>query len=184
VFTGARFIRPLVWERRPPPWPPELATLQFGRLELPWFARGGVRWGGVAAMCCASVIWRGHLGESSVQDGDVLLIRRTSTWFDERQIRAGDSLTRQIESGLARAEIVVLFLSRSSLASAWVDAEMRAALHAQIDKRQYRALIPVVLDECEIPALLRDYRRIVASEPALIVEELRAAVNGVSSVRP
>ena len=105
-------------------------------------------------------------------------------WFDERQIRAGDSLTREIDNGLARAEIVVLFLSRSSLASVWVDAEMRAALHAQIEKRQYRALIPVILDECEIPPLLRDYRRIVASEPALIVEELRAAVNDIPPIRP
>ena len=34
---GARFIRPLVWERRPPPWPPELAALQFGRLDAAWF---------------------------------------------------------------------------------------------------------------------------------------------------
>ena len=34
---GARFIRPLVWEQRPPPWPPELAAIQFGRLDAFWF---------------------------------------------------------------------------------------------------------------------------------------------------
>jgi len=34
---GSRFIRPLVWEPRPPAWPPELAALQFGRLDAVWF---------------------------------------------------------------------------------------------------------------------------------------------------
>lgn len=48
---GPRFIRPLVWERRPPAWPPELAALQFGRLEISWFVKGGASWRIVAGMC-------------------------------------------------------------------------------------------------------------------------------------
>jgi hypothetical protein len=97
-------------------------------------------------------------------------------WFDQWQIRAGESTTLEIERGLARAEIVVLFLSRSSLASNRSKAEMRAVLHAQIEKRQYRAVIPVIVDDCEIPALLRDCHPIRSTEPAYIVEELRTAV--------
>jgi len=51
---GARFIRPLVWERRPPAWPPELAALQFSRLELAWLARASAHPGIFAAMCLAA----------------------------------------------------------------------------------------------------------------------------------
>ena len=53
---GARFIRPLVWERSPPPWPRELAALQFSRLDVAWFARSGARWGICAAMYFAAVL--------------------------------------------------------------------------------------------------------------------------------
>jgi len=53
---GARFIRPLVWERRPPGWPPELVPLQFGRLDITWFARTGARWSVVAGMGLLAMI--------------------------------------------------------------------------------------------------------------------------------
>lgn len=98
------------------------------------------------------------------------------TWLDEQQLRAGESLTARIEHGLAGAAVVALFLSRRALASRWVEAEMRAALHAQIEDKRYRAIIPVVLDDCEVPLLLADYRRIEAADPASIVKELAAVV--------
>jgi hypothetical protein len=96
------------------------------------------------------------------------------TWFDEWQMRAGDSVVGRIQEGLASASSIVLFFSSRSLESPWLKAELEAALHEQILTRKYDAIIPVMLDACELPILLRNYRQIEFGSDALrIAEEIR-----------
>jgi len=99
------------------------------------------------------------------------------TWFDEWQMRAGDSVIGKIQEGLASAESIVIFLSSRSLESPWLNAELEAALHEQIASKKYDAIIPVVLDGCELPILLRNYCRIEGgTDPAQIAEQIRRAI--------
>jgi hypothetical protein len=76
----------------------------------------------------------------------------------------------------------VLALERTSLCALaagvpWLHAELEAALHAQIASRKFDAIIPVVLDPCEVPLLLRNHKRIEAGAGApRIAEEIHRAL--------
>lgn len=94
-------------------------------------------------------------------------------WFDEWEISYGGEIVGRIESGLASCDTVVVFLSPASVASAWVVREFRAALSAHVSTGKFRAIIPVLLEPCEIPPLLMDLRRVSCGrEPALIASAL------------
>jgi hypothetical protein len=84
-----------------------------------------------------------------------LRARGIDVWFDDWEILPGDSLVDRIfEHGLASADVVIVVLSRNSVASPWVREELHAGLHRRIAKEV--TLIPVVIDDCEIPTSLHD----------------------------
>jgi hypothetical protein len=86
-------------------------------------------------------------------------------WLSVWEITAGDSLRRKIEQGLTQSDIFVLVLSRSSVVRPWVQEELDAALVRRISGL-CRKIIPVVLDDCEMPPFvasslwldMRDYQ--------------------------
>ena len=47
-------------------------------------------------------------------------------WFDEWEIRAGDSLRRKMEEGLANCTHFVVLLTPNSLHKPWVETEIDA----------------------------------------------------------
>jgi hypothetical protein len=67
-------------------------------------------------------------------------------WYD-RQLAPGASLTKEIQSKLSTAPLVVVLASVQALASPWVAKEVRRALDRS-NKREAR-LIPVILQDCE-----------------------------------
>jgi hypothetical protein len=54
-------------------------------------------------------------------------------WFDEWEIRPGDSLRRKIEAGIAGAEFFMVLLTSHSLRSEWVQTELDAGLVRSIE---------------------------------------------------
>lgn len=76
-------------------------------------------------------------------------------WIDERSIRAGDSLRESIENGLSSADFVLVFLSSSSICKTWVKHELSAAFSLEID-RDKKLIIPILIDDCNVPLLIRD----------------------------
>jgi len=72
-------------------------------------------------------------------------------WIDTREIKPGDSFLEKMNEGLGEASYVLLLLSRNSLASQWVQREWLSTLADRAT-----ILIPVLLDDSEIPPLLRD----------------------------
>jgi hypothetical protein len=75
-------------------------------------------------------------------------------WFDAWQIELGDSLLKKIHQGLDDASYLLMVLSRSSLASHWVNHEIEAAL-AQEARRKSTVLIPILLDDADVPDPIR-----------------------------
>ena len=67
----------------------------------------------------------------------------TRPWLDEAEINVGDSFRETIASALKASDVVLIFLSKASAASAWVQHEV--ALFVGQDEG--RRVIPVVLDE-------------------------------------
>lgn len=83
--------------------------------------------------------------------------RTLLTWFDEAEIRPGQSIPGQIERGLEISRFVGLLMTPSYFesSSGWTDAEWHAALHSDPDNRSGR-VIPLLVKDCPyIPFLLR-----------------------------
>lgn len=77
-------------------------------------------------------------------------------WFDQQEVQPGDSLVSKIERGLDAADFVVFFLSPASTRSKWARQELNVAIARQVSSERSTIIIPVLLDDCEIPALLKD----------------------------
>lgn len=74
-------------------------------------------------------------------------------WFDRRNLIAGQNWQTQIEKAITEAAFIIVFISKNSLQSKWVQEEYRVAF-----ERQQRAggtrLIPVLLEKVELPNFL------------------------------
>ena len=80
---------------------------------------------------------------------------RLNVWLDEQEIQIGDSIVSKISGGLRDSDYLVAVLSKASVASPWVQAELNSALMDQISNKG-TAVLPVLIEDCDVPALLRD----------------------------
>jgi hypothetical protein len=75
-------------------------------------------------------------------------------WLDKWEILPGDSLVDKIyDEGLKGAQAVIVVLSRNSVNKPWVRDELNAAVVKKINGLS--KLIPVVIDDCEVPEALQ-----------------------------
>jgi hypothetical protein len=97
-------------------------------------------------------------------------------WLDEWEILAGESIIERVGSGVEDADLMVVVLSRNAMASKWVENEWHAKYWTEVSKRRV-AVIPVLIEDCEIPALLRakkyvDFRDNYASALELLAKSI------------
>ncbi|MGK6308278.1 toll/interleukin-1 receptor domain-containing protein [Variovorax sp. DT-64] len=97
-------------------------------------------------------------------------------WLDEWQILAGESIVERVGSGVENADLMVVVLSRAAVASKWVENEWQAKYWTEVGERRV-AVIPVVLDDCEVPTLLRpkryvDFRHDYTSALELLIKSI------------
>lgn len=75
-------------------------------------------------------------------------------WVDQWEMAPGDSLVDKIfEEGLKNAQAIVIVLSSNSVNKPWVREELNAGVVNKITRKT--KIIPVVIDECEVPESLR-----------------------------
>lgn len=75
-------------------------------------------------------------------------------WLDQWEIRPGDSLIRKLfDEGVAVVDAVVIVVSRHSITKPWVREELDSAAVRRI--QEGTRIIPVRLDDAEVPAPLR-----------------------------
>lgn len=82
-------------------------------------------------------------------------------WLDKWEMLPGDSLVNRIfEEGLKEADTVIAVVSHTSVTKPWVREELNTSVVARINKGI--RLIPVVIDDCELPNSLSSilYERI------------------------
>lgn len=75
------------------------------------------------------------------------------SWFAEWELQAGDSIVAKIEAALAACDVLIVVLSPKSVTSGWVQRELSSALMAQLSGQSV-LLIPILVEDCEIPTLL------------------------------
>lgn len=76
-------------------------------------------------------------------------------WLDELSIKVGDSIPDRISQGLAESDYFLVALSRASTQSEWVRRELNAALIKEVERRAV-SILPLKLDDCEVPEIIRD----------------------------
>ncbi|WP_114968006.1 toll/interleukin-1 receptor domain-containing protein [Rhodoferax ferrireducens] len=75
-------------------------------------------------------------------------------WLDEWEILGGESIPTKIAEGLDQADFVVVVLSEHAVASRWVEQEWQAKFWAEVNERKV-TVIPILLNDCTVPTLLR-----------------------------
>ena len=78
-------------------------------------------------------------------------------WFDEWEIRVGESIVQKVGHALGAVSHLIVLLSNSSVAKPWVQKELSSALMLQLSRRSI-AVLPVRLDDCAIPPILADIK--------------------------
>ena len=84
-----------------------------------------------------------------------LLKQGIPVWFDKWEIDIGDSLLKSIKNGISESMKLILVLSNSSLQSDWVNSEIKIGL-AKEKLFGSPFLIPITIDDCEVPSLIAD----------------------------
>jgi tetratricopeptide (TPR) repeat protein len=106
-------------------------------------------------------------------------------WFDEKVLRVGDSIVDGINGGLKETDYVVVVLSKASVKSKWVNAELNAALMKELSGKG-TAILPILKEDCEVPPLLhdrvfadfrRDYAGGLAAVMRVFEQETRSAAS-------
>ena len=84
-----------------------------------------------------------------------LVRNQVHVWVDRWELRVGDSLVRRIEEAIEGASALIVVLSGSSVNSEWCRKELTAGLVRELEEKRV-VVLPVVVDDCEIPLFLRD----------------------------
>lgn len=78
-------------------------------------------------------------------------------WFAKEEITVGQLIPEEIENALRSSDYLVALLSHAAINSRWVKEELSAAKTIEIQRKGV-FILPVLLDDCDIPPLLRAKR--------------------------
>ena len=78
-------------------------------------------------------------------------------WFDEWEIKVGDSIVEKINSAIRKNDYLGIILSPNSVESPWVKKELSAALMNELEKK-YITILPILYKDCKIPPIISDKR--------------------------
>ena len=81
-----------------------------------------------------------------------------NVWIDLSEIKWGDDIRDRIDRGLDSADCMVLFMSPSSISRALPHAELDAIMSRQIKGDRGAVVLPVLLEDTDIPPLLRNIK--------------------------
>mgnify|MGYP000975971531 CR=1 FL=1 len=99
--------------------------------------------------------------------------RGLCVWYDETNIKFGDSILRGIEEGLRESKYIVILLTPDTVSSNWAAAELGAALAMK------KVLIPIVSEDMQLkdlPGPVRSRRFLRKGDPNSIAEEIAEGI--------
>lgn len=76
-------------------------------------------------------------------------------WIDAWELAVGDSIGPRIDQAIASSDVLLVLLSKSAVASKWVQKELSAALSGELRDRAI-TVVPALIEDCDIPPLLAD----------------------------
>jgi len=75
-------------------------------------------------------------------------------WFDEAEIKIGDSLIENLREGIDNVDYVIAVISKSSIQSEWVKRELDVAMNIEIEQKEVFVL-PILIDDVDLPGFLK-----------------------------
>lgn len=89
---------------------------------------------------------------------DKLQASGVDVWIDKWKIKVGDSITGKINEGIGESDFLLVVLSQRSVRSKWVQEEINAALIRNIEQDKRAFILPVLIEDCEMPTILQHRR--------------------------
>lgn len=77
------------------------------------------------------------------------------TWRADKEVSAGENIQEKINDAISNTDYFIVLLSKHSTSSNWVNFELSAILNREVSKQQ-RIILPVLIEDCDIPFSLRD----------------------------
>lgn len=108
-------------------------------------------------------------------------------FFDEWEIDAGTVVSLRLGEGLRRSRNGILVVSKASVSRPWVLEEFSSLLQSAVERGQ--RLIPVLIEEADLPAMLAtrrwiDFRGLRHQRYGAAVRELASALRGERPKKP
>lgn len=85
-------------------------------------------------------------------------------WFDNWEIKVGDSVTGKIGRGFKGIDACLVFIERQYSSSEWCTKEMNTALTKAINEKI--VVIPILVEYCEMPELIKDLKPVYLIKPS------------------
>ena len=76
------------------------------------------------------------------------------TWYDARQLPAGATIATYLADSITQCRAMIIVLSKTSVGSGWVKEEYEAGIGQRTQLKDFR-IIPVRIEDCEIPGFLK-----------------------------
>jgi hypothetical protein len=106
--------------------------------------------------------------------------------FDEQAFKTGDEFKQSIELGFDYSSIFVLFASKNSLLSNWVDFEVEEAWYKTLEKNLRKALVYIITDSIDIenlPIWLKRAKIQRGNVPKIVAREIRTHLDKIGEER-
>lgn len=109
-----------------------------------------------------------------------LMADSIDVWFDEWEIKLGDSLVKKIfAEGIDQCDIFMIILSKNSINKKWVQEELDSAVVKRVEEKT--RIIPIIIDQSiEVPSPLRHLKWIQILDIENYKDEYRTILNDVS----
>ncbi len=92
------------------------------------------------------------------QLADELKKSGVEVWIDKWKIKVGDSIVEKVNDGIGSSDFLIVVLSQASVNSRWVREELNSATIKNIEEEKHAFILPVLIEECELPSLLKHRR--------------------------
>jgi len=76
-------------------------------------------------------------------------------WIDESELKIGDSLVKNIASGISETQYFAVIISANSVRSNWVQKELSLAMTKEVLSGEV-VVLPIVIEPCLLPSFLTD----------------------------
>ncbi len=75
-------------------------------------------------------------------------------WFDEAEIKIGNSLIEKLREAIDDVDYVIAVISQSSIQSEWVKRELDVAMNREIEQKKV-FILPILIDDVGLPGFLK-----------------------------